>query len=349
MTDTITLSRPVADFHVHVRDGDMMKLVVPTIKSGGVSLAYIMPNLVPPLTCVSDVLAYKSRLEAIDPTITYLMTLYLSPAITPQVIHDAAKAGITGVKCYPAGVTTNSEHGVASYAPYYPTFAAMEQHDMVLNLHGECPSGNHVHVLNAEQEFLPTLKDIHTRFPKLRIVLEHCTSAAAIQAVKDCGPTVAATITAHHLFLTIDNWAGNAFNYCKPVAKFPTDRQALLEAATSASAKFFFGSDSAPHPIANKEKGNGAAAGVFTQTHVAAYVAEAFDQVGKLDRLNGFLCEFGRQFYNVPQEKPTNWTVVLKKQQNVVPALLGQGPCAVAPFKAGETLNWKVEIVDMAT
>ncbi|KAK9370497.1 hypothetical protein V1509DRAFT_615961 [Lipomyces kononenkoae] len=347
MTDTITLSRPVADFHVHVRDGDMMKLVVPTIKSGGVSLAYIMPNLVPPLTSVDDVLAYKSRLEAVDPTITYLMTLYLCPAITPQVIHNAAKAGITGVKCYPAGVTTNSEYGVASYAPYYPTFAAMEQEDMVLNLHGECPSGQHIHVLNAEQEFLPTLKDIHGRFPRLRIVLEHCTSAAAIQAVKDCGPTVAATITAHHLFLTIDNWAGNSFNYCKPVAKFPTDRQALLEAATSGCPKFFFGSDSAPHPITNKEKGQNAAAGVFTQSHAAAYVAEAFDQLGKLDKLDRFLCDFGRQFYKVtPAQDEPSWTVVLKKQQNVVPRLLGQGPSAVAPFKAGETLNWKVEIVD---
>ncbi|KAJ8103539.1 hypothetical protein POJ06DRAFT_264366 [Lipomyces tetrasporus] len=344
MADTITLSRPVADFHVHVRDGDMMRLVIPTIKQGGVSVAYIMPNLVPPLTCVADVLAYKSRLEAVDSSISYIMTLYLSPEITPEVIHEAANAGITGVKCYPAGVTTNSDYGVASYIPYYPTFAAMEEEGMVLNLHGECPSSGHIHVLNAEEEFLPTLKDIHSRFPRLRIVLEHCTSAAAVQAVKECGPTVAATITAHHLFLTIDNWAGNSLNYCKPVAKFPSDKQALLDAATSGDPKFFFGSDSAPHPIGNKEKGKNAAAGVFTQTHAAAYVAEAFYQLGKLDKLAAFLCDFGRQFYKI-QEKEPEWTVVLRKEENVVPALLGEGAGAVVPFKAGEQLHWKVEIV----
>ncbi|KAK7203669.1 hypothetical protein BZA70DRAFT_312313 [Myxozyma melibiosi] len=340
MTTSITLPRPAADFHVHVRDGEMMKLVVPTIKQGGVSVAYIMPNLVPPLTAVEDVLAYKSRLEAVDDSITYVMSLYLSPAITPDVIHQAKKAGITGVKCYPAGVTTNSDHGVASYAPFYPTFAAMEEEDMILNLHGECPSSGHIHVLNAEQEFLPTLKDLHARFPKLRIVLEHCTSAAAVQAVKECGPTVSATITAHHLFLIIDNWAGNAYNFCKPVAKLPADREALLEAATSGNPKFFFGSDSAPHPMSAKEKGKGASAGVFTQTHAVAYVAEAFDRLGKIDKLEDFVCNFGREFYKV-EEKKAGWKVVVEKTEDEVMMALGEGSSAVVPFKAGEKLAWK--------
>ncbi|KAK9461267.1 uncharacterized protein V1516DRAFT_675474 [Lipomyces oligophaga] len=345
MAHEITLPRPAADFHVHVRDGEMMKLVVPTIKQGGVSVAYIMPNLVPPLTTVDAVLAYKSRLEAVDDSITYIMTLYLSPAITPEVIHAARQAGITGVKCYPAGVTTNSEHGVASYAPFYPTFAAMEQEDMVLNLHGECPSSGHVHLLNAEEEFIPTLKDLHSRFPRLRIVLEHCTSAAAVRAVLECGPTVAATITAHHLFLTIDQWAGNSYNFCKPVAKFPSDRDALLEAATSGNPKFFFGSDSAPHPITAKEKAKGASAGVFTQTHAVGYLTEAFDKLGKLDKLVPFVCEYGRDFYKI-SEKETSWKVVMTKQESIVESQIGEGNSGVVPFKAGEKLSWTTTIVE---
>ncbi|KAK9453268.1 hypothetical protein V1511DRAFT_88943 [Dipodascopsis uninucleata] len=343
MLDSISFDRPAADFHVHVRDGDMMKLVVPTIKEGGVSVAYIMPNLVPPLTKVEDVLSYQKRLEDVDPTITYCMSLYLSPAVTPDVIREAKKAGIVGVKCYPAGVTTNSEHGVASYSPFYPTFAAMEEVDMVLNLHGECPSGGHIHVMNAEEEFLPTLKDLHRRFPKLRIILEHCTSASAVNAVKDCGPTVAATITAHHLFLTLDNWAGNSFNFCKPVAKFPSDREALIEAATSGNPKFFFGSDSAPHPIVNKEKGKNASAGVYTQSHALAYVAEAFEKAGKFDKLKGFAFDFGRAFYKI-EEKPSTFRVTLKKERNIVPSLIGKGNGAIVPFKAGEELSWQVII-----
>ena len=160
-------------------------------------------------------------------------------------------------------MTTNSDSGVISYEQYYPVFGAMETHGLVLNLHGEVPPSNpqgndplqtqnSTTVLNAEQSFLPTLLSLHARFPRLRIVLEHCTTAAAIDAVLSCGPTVAGTITAHHLYLTVDSWAGNPFNFCKPVAKFPTDRGALIEAATSGSEKFFLGSDSAPHSMSAK-------------------------------------------------------------------------------------------------
>ena len=147
------------------------------------------------------------------------------------------------------GVTTNSDSGVLSYEQYYPVFAAMEQHDLVLNLHGEvppCPKDesditmqNSTTVLSAEESFLPTLLDLHHRFPKLRIVLEHCTTAAAIEAVLSCGPTVAGTITVHHLYLTIDSWAGDPFNFCKPVAKLPSDRHALIKAATSGTPNSF--------------------------------------------------------------------------------------------------------------
>jgi dihydroorotase len=274
------------------------------------------------------------------------MSLYLSPQITPDVIIAAKKAGIAGVKVYPAGVTTNSEHGVSSYEPFYPTFAEMEKQDMVLNLHGECPSGRDIHVLNAEEKFLPTLKEIHSKFPKLRIVLEHCTSAAAVNAVRECGPSVVATITAHHLYLTVDSWGGNSQNFCKPVAKFPSDRDALIEAATSGNPKFFFGSDSAPHPVRNKAKAKGAAAGVFTQSHAIPYVAEVFEAAGKLENLKGFVTDFGKSFYKVQDASLRDpiGSVSLVRKQSTIPNLVGtDNDDAVVPFRAGETINWTVE------
>ena len=156
-----------------------------------------MPNLIPPLTSSSVALAYKQRLRQQDPSINYLMTLYLHESITPAVVKGAKAQGIIGIKSYPAGVTTNSSSGVISYEPFYPVFEAMEQCGMVLNLHGECPSehGKGITILNAESSFLPTLKSLHAKFPKLKIVLEHCTTKEAIEAVKKCGDNVVGTIT----------------------------------------------------------------------------------------------------------------------------------------------------------
>lgn len=350
--ERIELGRP-GDFHVHLRQDKLMEIVTPTVEQGGVSIVYVMPNLVPPITSVDRVLEYKQQLQKISPNTTFLMSLYLRPEITPEVIHAAAEAGVSGVKCYPAGVTTNSAQGVTSYEPYYPVFEAMQEHDMVLNLHGECPS-THEHdgitVLNAESKFLPTLVDLSTRFPKLRIILEHCTSQEAIETVKKCGPNVAATITAHHLFLTVDSWGGNALNFCKPVAKLPSDRDALVEAAISGNPKFFFGSDSAPHFLQAKKKEAGAAAGVFTQPYAIPYVAQLFEKHGKLDRLKGFVTDFGRQFYKTPEENDVGdktKKVVLVKKPTVVADAIG-GPDAkddqiVIPFMAGKTLDWSVQ------
>lgn len=313
-----------ADFHVHLRDGEMMKAVTPTIRRGGVDTVFVMPNLVPPITTVQAALDYKARLQAIEPNVNYLMSLYLHPSITPDTIREAKKAGIAGVKSYPAGVTTNSSSGVVDYESFYPVFAAMEEEDLVLNLHGEAPPSppsteptRQITVLNAEAAFLPTLTSLHQRFPKLRIILEHCTTAAAVEAVRFCGPTVSGTITAHHLFLIVDDWAGDPINFCKPVAKLPSDRVALLRAATSGNPKFFFGSDSAPHLLSAKkgltDGGLGAgkcAAGVFTQPNVVGLVLEAFDQAVDMgivkredvtrEKVEGFLGLYGRKFYHMP-------------------------------------------------
>jgi len=269
---------------------------------------------VPPITTVEHALAYKAAI-ARHTDVTCLMSLYLHPSITPDTIRQAKRAGIYGVKSYPAGVTTNSASGVVDYEQFHPVFRAMEQEDMVLNLHGEAPPAQDITVLNAEEAFLPTLLELHRRFPRLRIVLEHCTTAAAVEAVRKCGPNVVGTITAHHLYLIVDDWAGDPINFCKPVAKLPSDRIALLEAATSGDPKFFLGTDSAPHPLRAKKGGLGqheagkCAAGVFTQPYATQLVLQAFEDavtkgiVGK-DQLSktvlqGFLGDFGRAFYQV--------------------------------------------------
>lgn len=353
----------VGDFHVHLRDGDMMKLITPTVREGGVSIAYVMPNLVPPITTMDQVVSYKKQLEELAPKTTFLMSFYLSKDLTPELIDEAAKSGaIHGVKCYPAGVTTNSAAGVDpnDFTPFYPIFEAMQRNNLVLNLHGEKPAqkepeadGDDITVLNAEPKFLPALRKLHADFPKLKIILEHCTTADAIEAIRDINKgklgseiTVAATITAHHLSLTIDHWAGNPINFCKPVAKLPRDMRALVDAATSGEPWFFFGSDSAPHPIEKKAVHCNVCAGVYTSSHALGYVAEVFDEAGKLENLPKFVRDNGINFYQVDMEAvkaKESQRVTLVKRDNVVPLLISNDTLSVVPFKEGETLKWQAE------
>ncbi|EEH35100.2 dihydroorotase [Paracoccidioides lutzii Pb01] len=341
-----------ADFHVHLRDGDMMELVVPTIRQGGVNTVYVMPNLVPPITTVSQALSYKKRLQALEPRVTFLMSLYLHPSITPETIIEAKKSGITGVKSYPAGVTTNSDAGVIDYAAFYPVFAEMERQGLILNLHGECPSHGDITVMSAEERFLPTLLDLHSRFPRLRIIVEHLSTAAAVETVKECGPTVVGTITAHHLSLIVDNAFGDPFSFCKPVAKLVTDRDALLRAATSGSTKFFFGSDSAPHSSVAKRGGDKIAAGVFTQPYATQYVLDAFEkgcESGVLKEeditktvLESFLGRSGREFYGIEQEEKE--FITLKRRKGKILDVLKSEKTDVVPFRKGEetwALSWE--------
>ncbi|KAF9651054.1 Dihydroorotase [Thelephora ganbajun] len=342
-----------ADFHVHLRQGEFSKLVTPHVKKGGFILAYVMPNLKPPVTTTEQALAYKAELQKIDPNVEYLMTLYLSPDLTPDEVRKAKKAGIAGVKSYPRGVTTNSDGGIESYEIYYPVFEAMEQEDIVLNLHGEIPSDadTNVCVLNAEPAFLPHLRKIHERFPKLRIVLEHATTRAAVEAVKTCGPTVACTITAHHIALTVDDWAGQAWNFCKPVAKYPDDRQALREVIKSGHPRFFLGSDSAPHPPHTKSTATptqSCAAGVYTSPILLPLVAHLLESFGALDRLEGFVSTFGRSFYkrellggNAAQIP----TIVLKRVEGgeLIKEGWSEGEQKVIPFWSGKKIDWVID------
>jgi dihydroorotase len=296
------------------------------------------------------------------------MSLYLHPDITVDTIIEAKKAGITGVKSYPAGksypfipsqltmsgVTTNSSSGVVDYEAFYPVFAEMEKQNLILNLHGECPKQPGISILNAEEKFLPTLFSIHERFPSLRIILEHCTTTAALAAVSACGPTVAGTITAHHLYLTIDDVAGNNFAFCKPVAKTDDDRTSLLRTAISGDPKFFLGTDSAPHPRISKiaDAGKSAAAGVFTQPFATQTVLDALefgvenniinDKDIDVSNIKGFLSEFGRRFYKVPDY--SGETITLKREHKIQERrILIKGDLEVVPFqpeKAYWAISW---------
>jgi len=329
----------------------MMQLVTPTIRKGGVNTVYVMPNLQPPVTTVQRALEYKKELENLEPNVQFLMSMYLHESMTPETIIEAKKHGITGVKSYPAGVTTNSQSGVVDYASFYPVFAEMERQDLILNLHGEVPSKGDITVLSAEERFLPTLLELHAKFPRLRIILEHCTTAAALDAVRKCGPTVAGTITAHHLSIIVDDWAGDPFCFCKPVAKTPADRDALLKAAVSGDSKFFFGSDSAPHPATAKRGGDKIAAGVFTQPYVVQVVLDSLEMacdrgvLGEEDvtveKLEGFLGGFGRKFYGVGAER-REFVTIKKGEEKIMDILkMDDAGIEVVPFRRGQS-TWSV-------
>ncbi|KAJ3298443.1 hypothetical protein HK104_010703 [Borealophlyctis nickersoniae] len=343
-----TLTVPLADdLHTHLRQGALMRLVTPLLKQGGVSTALVMPNLKPPITTTDQALAYKSELEALAPGVKFLMTLYLTPELTPEEIFKAAKAGVVGVKSYPRGVTTNSDSGIESYTTYYPIFKAMQEANMVLNLHGEVPSDadKGICVLNAEEQFLKHLKQLHADFPKLRIVLEHATTKAAVEAVKSLGETVGCTITVHHLQLIVDDWAGQCHHFCKPVAKYPHDRDALRAVIKEGHPRFFLGTDSAPHPRHLKENA-ASCAGVFTGPYVLQYLASILDLFGALDQLRPFACENGRRFYGLPEQSQSGSAMLVNKEMKVAEEIEyvdDEGvKRAIVPFMAGRTLQWSL-------
>ncbi|KAJ1728010.1 dihydroorotase [Coemansia biformis] len=350
--DTITLPW-ASDFHCHLRQGAMMETVTPMVEQGGVRTVLAMPNLTPPLTTAQMAVDYGKQLQALAPGVHFILTLYLSPELAPDEIKRAAAAGITAVKMYPSGVTTNSDWGVVDLKAYYSTFAAMQEANMVLCLHGECPSDadKGICILNAEERFLDTLRELHAAFPRLRIVLEHATTRAAVECVKSLGDTVGCTITAHHLFLTVDDWAGQPHHFCKPVAKFPSDRAALREIVASGHPRFFLGSDSAPHPRRAKQ-GEKPAAGVFTTPVLIPLVATLFEKLGCLAQLEGFVPTHGRNFYQLPLPAPGDATITLTRTAALkvpesydvagAPADTSGQRETVVPFMAGRELAWSV-------
>lgn len=326
----------VDDFHVHLRQDAMMQSVTPLVRAGGVGRCVVMPNTTPPTVTAEDALRYHALLSALAPEVTFLMTLYLQPSLTVADIRRAREQGVFGVKCYPRGVTTNSEHGVEDFSVYDPVFVAMEAEGLALLLHGEVPGNPELDicVLNAEARFLPEVERLHARFPALRIVLEHVTTAEAVSCVKSLGKTVAATVTAHHLELTVDDWAGKNHNFCKPVAKYPHDREALRSVVREGHPRFFLGSDSAPHARSKKESACGCA-GVFTSPLLLPYLADCFERIGCLDRLQGFCCEYGWRFHGL---SAPDGEITLERVPQTVPDAYAD----VVPFRRGETLAWRL-------
>ena len=342
MTDTISLTRP-DDWHLHVRDGDALKTVVPHT-AAQFGRAIIMPNLKPPVTTVAQALAYKERIMAALPAGSQfepLMTLYLTDTLPPAEIAAAKAAGLPAAKLYPAGATTNSDAGVTDVRGIYPTLEAMQKHGMLLLVHGEV-TDHKVDVFDRERTFLETeLAPLIQKFPQLRVVFEHITTREAADFVESASARVAATITAHHLLLNrnaLFTGGIRPHHYCLPVLKREEHRQRLVTAATSGNPKFFAGTDSAPHAKHTKENSCGCA-GIYTAFGAVELYCEAFDNAGALDRFGGFMSEFGPRFYGVPLN---TGTLTLKKEKSAIPESFVMGENSLVPLRAGGELEWRI-------
>jgi dihydroorotase len=339
---TITFTQP-DDMHLHVRNGALLKTVL-AFTAKQFARAIIMPNLKPPVCTVAQALLYRSEILAAVPeglSFTPLMTLYLTASTPVTEIKKAAESEtIHAFKLYPAGATTHSDAGVADIKAAYPLFAAMEQHDIPLLIHGEVTDTD-CDIFDRERVFIERyLNDIFNHFPGLRMVLEHVTTQEAVQFVEATGNNVAATITPQHLIFNRNALLVGGIrphNYCLPVLKREHHRKALVKAATSGNPKFFLGTDSAPHTTGLKESACGCA-GCFSAPIALELYAEAFDSVGALDKLEGFASFYGADFYRLPRNKAK---VTLENKSWHVPAVIKQDHIELTPLKANEILSWR--------
>jgi dihydroorotase len=342
--ETLEIVQP-DDFHLHLRDGEMLKVLVPHA-AAQFGRAIIMPNLVPPVTTTEHAEAYRSRILAEVPagkSFTPLMTLYMTDKTTPEEIRKAKASGVVfAVKLYPKGATTNSDCGVTDVANIHETLATMAEVGLPLCIHGEVTDPT-IDTFDREALFYATLlPEIVGKYPALRIIMEHITTKEAVEFVTNAGPNVAATITCHHLLYNrtaIFQGGLNPHMYCLPVLKRETHRQALLEAVKSGNPKFFLGSDSAPHIQSRKESGCGCA-GVYTGHAALMLYAEAFEEIHSLHLFEAFASKHGPAFYQLPQN---NAKVTLKRQPWDVPANYDMpelGP--VIPLRAGKKIEWQV-------
>ncbi len=339
---TLTIARP-DDWHLHLRDGDAMQAVLPhTARQFG--RAIVMPNLKPPVRTVADAGAYYQRIvQAIPAGMQFepLMTLYLTDNTSAEEIFQASKSGfIKAVKYYPAGATTNSDSGVTDLRKCDAAIAAMQAVGLPLLLHGEV-TGDDVDVFDRENVFIDQqLTPLVARFPKLRIVLEHITTTAAVKFVLSASEHVAATITPQHILYSRNSIFKGGLRphlYCLPILKREEHRLALLAAATSGNAKFFLGTDSAPHTKNSKESCCGAA-GCYSALHAMSLYAEAFESVDALDKLEGFASFFGADFYRLPRNTTT---ITLNKKPWQVPDEIPFIESGLVPLRAGEILSWQ--------
>ena len=331
---SITLNTPL-DMHLHLRDGDMLKTVAP-LSSKSFAGAIIMPNLVPPITTKEELLAYKNRIiEACnDNSFTPYMTLFFKPTYTKKFL-ESVRDELTAIKLYPAGITTNSEGGVSGFniEELRPTLTAMSELEIPLCIHGETNG----FVMDREAEFVSIYEKLATAFPKLTIIMEHITTKASVEAL-DKFENLYATITLHHLMITLDDVAGGMLQphlFCKPIAKRPEDREALRKVALEGHSKIMFGSDSAPHPQSAKES-CGCAAGVFTAPIALQILTNLFIEHSTVEKLQAFVSDNAQKIYkNIQVSKKT---IKLEKKSFIVPKKYG----TVVPMYAGEELKYKI-------
>ena len=341
--DTITLTRP-DDLHLHLRDGAALAAVLPDT-ARRFARAIVMPNLKPPVRTTAEALAYRERILAALPAgleFEPLMTLYLTDDTPAEEIARAkASERVFGVKLYPAGATTHSDAGVTRISRCFHALEKMQDAGLPLLIHGESTDPA-VDVFDREKAFIEeVLGPLVERFPDLKIVLEHITTRDAVHYVEVTGPTIAATITAHHLLMNRNAMFLGGIrphHYCLPVLKREDHREALLEAATSGNPKFFLGTDSAPHARHTKETACGCA-GMYTAHAALELYATAFEEAHALDKLEDFASRFGAQFYGLSRNRGT---VTLVRESWTVPESLGFGEGELVPLRAGEAIPWRL-------
>ena len=340
MGKTFILNEPL-DMHLHLRDGDMLRLVAP-LTSNSFSGALVMPNLVPPVTTKEALLSYKKRIieSCKDDNFTPYMTLFFQNNYSFEFLEDI-KDEIIGIKLYPAGITTNSETGVSSMdiEVLRATLENMSKLGIPLCIHGETNG----FVMDREKEFMPIYESIASAFPNLKIIMEHITTKDAVELL-DRYSNLYATVTLHHLLITLDDVAGGMLDphlFCKPIAKRPEDRNALVNAALKAHPKLMFGSDSAPHPKHKKEC-CGCAAGVFTSPIALQVLVELFEKYDSLDNLNDFVSNNAKKIYGLNIKDKT---IKLVKKDFIVPAIYEYKDEKVVPMYAGKTLSWSIDSI----
>ncbi|WP_252180534.1 dihydroorotase [Endozoicomonas sp. 4G] len=345
--EKLSLTRP-DDWHIHLRDGAAL---AETVRSAARNFAraIIMPNLRPPVLNADDAAEYKARiLEHVPAGSQFepLMTLYLTDNTTPQMVREAkARGDVSALKLYPAGATTNSDSGVTDISNIEKSLATMAEVGLPLLVHAEVTDKD-IDIFDREKVFIDRyLRDITVRHPDLKVVMEHITTADAVEFVKSSHSNVAATITAHHLLYNRNDMLAGGIRphyYCLPILKRNIHQQALLEAATSGNPKFFLGTDSAPHTVDAKETACGCA-GCYTAPAALELYAEAFESMNALDKLEAFASHFGPDFYGLPRNQTS---VTLIKEEWQLPDSIPLGDNQVIPLRAGETLNWRLQTQD---
>ena len=333
--DTFTIVAP-DDMHLHLREGEALPGFA-RAAAAGFARGLVMPNTKPPVRTATDLEVYRSRIHEAAPGFRPLMTFKLLESTPPEDIADLADAGAVAGKLYPRGVTTNAEDGVRDLAALGQTLDAMAEAGLVLCIHAEDPEAQ---VLERESAYLPKIEGILSRHPKLRLVVEHVSTAAAVRFVKQFPERVGATITVHHLLFTLDDLLGDKLDphlFCKPVVKQREDRDALQQAVLTADSRFFFGSDSAPHPKHSKET-DACAAGVYTAPVALPLLLEFFETQGMLRAIEDFTSRFGAEFYGL--ERNDGQLRCVKE-----PWLVPGDYDGVVPLGAGRTLSWSVDAI----